>query len=259
MNKKIVISYIVLVVIILLLGGFIYLDKFVLGKDEHTLTVIDDVSIDLSSFIQVSETLEKFDNAFNDANSTYFGYFYNQKKLLASKMDSNVALYVAAYGELERTNSPKVLPSGIVQSSFEKIFGKQLKYNPQNIEGGNFYNIPYSAETDSYTYTAQPIQKTYAPGYMAKNTKVTVGEEEIVVMRKIFYVEYIPNASGVITKASIYKDATKNNKLAELALHNGTLRLSEVIDKYGSKLLTYQYTFKQRSVDDYSFYLLERK
>ena len=79
-NKKFIITIVILVFIILGLGGFIYYDKFYkTEKEEKTITTIDNVDIDLNSFYLVGDTLEKFDKAFNDKNSTYFGYIYKDR------------------------------------------------------------------------------------------------------------------------------------------------------------------------------------
>ena len=82
--------------------------------------------------------------------------------------------------------------------------------------------------------------------------KTTLTDDLVIVTRKVFFVEY----SG--TNAIIYKDATKSNKLGEVKLNNGEVTLQEVTGKYGSKLNTYDITFKLGSDDIYNFYKIER-
>ena len=74
-NKKIIITIVILVLIILGLSGFIYYDKFYKTEEEKaTITTIDNVDIDLNVMYQVGDILTKFDDTFNDNNSNYFSY-----------------------------------------------------------------------------------------------------------------------------------------------------------------------------------------
>ena len=168
-NKKFIITIVILIFIILGLGGFIYYDKFYKKqKEEKTITTIDNVDIDLNSFYLVGDTLEKFDKAFNDKNSTYFGYIYKDR-LLASKFDQGAALFAALYDNLLGTNTPQLLVGGDVKNDFETIFGKNLTYKADNLNAGQYYNILYDAVTDKYTYIAQTVREVYSPTFMEIN------------------------------------------------------------------------------------------
>ena len=51
-NKKFVVTIVILIIIILGLGGFIALDKFVINKkDDDTITQIGDEEINLNAFM----------------------------------------------------------------------------------------------------------------------------------------------------------------------------------------------------------------
>ena len=78
-KKGPVVLIIILLIIILGLGGYIAVDKLILNKNDEevrTVVTIDDNNIDLNALYQIGDTLTKFDNAFNDLNSNYFGYLY---------------------------------------------------------------------------------------------------------------------------------------------------------------------------------------
>ncbi len=261
-NKKgFIITIIILLVIILVLGGYIAVEKFILNKEENsTITVINDTEIDLNSFYQIADTLNKFDSAFNDINSTYLGYPYVARKLMAEKFDLGAALYVSAYGELQPTSEAKTLPEIIVKNNFEKIFGKNLKYKAKSINAGDTYKLTYAKDKANYSYTLNSPKVPYSAGYVVKNIKTKLADEKIIVTRKVFYVEYenIDEATGVPTIATIYKNPDKNSKIGQVSVRKGILSENEVVAKYGSKLNTYDMVFKHNKDDDYSFYLIEK-
>ena len=253
-NKKTIILIVFLVLIILGLGGYIAYD-FIKEKEEESnpITVIDKVSIDLNSLYQIGNTLNSFDNAFNNPNSKYFGYIYNSKKILAKNFDQGAALFSAMYNDLAASNTQQVLMGIQVKSKFEKIFGKNLKYASTSIDGGN-YQITYNADNDTYSYVAPTNNNFYSTGYITKNIQTSLETDKIIVTRKIIYVEYDTNSS----KAILYKDSSKGNKLGELSLRNGELSLNEVIAKYGSRLNTFELTFNESNDNDYNFYQIEK-
>ena len=260
MNKKpFVVTILVLLLIIIAMGGYIgfslYKEK---QQKEMVTTVINDVNINLNIFYQIGDTLRKFDHAFNDPNSNYFGYIYNQEKLDANKFDGRAALFAAVYDELICNNTTQHLLGAKVKNNFEKIFGNNLVYAPGSVNAGQFYNINYDKNSNTFSYTAQNANNVYLPGYITKTIKTTLEEGKVTVVRKIFYVEYGSNDGGSnITKAIIYKKADKKQKIGEVNLVNNELREDEVIGKFGSKLLTYKYIFNENKVDDYNFYSLE--
>lgn len=252
---------IILIVIILLLGGYIALDKVVLSKRVTDNKVsVEDVSIDLNTLYQVGDTLNKFDTAFNDSNSNYFGYLYKSDKLQASKFDNGAALFTTIYSDLVGTNTAQYLIGGNVKNNFEKIFGKNLAYKPQSINAGNYYKIVYNESNSTFTYTAPTVTNVYPSEYVVINTKTQVEEDEILVTRRVFFVDYQSNNGGTdITKASIYTNSDKKKLVGEVNLRNNVLNEEEVLGKYGSSLNEYQFTFKQNdNNDNYSFYQVEK-
>ena len=249
----------ILLLIILGLIGYIALDKMFLEKKATAETIKknsnDNININLNAFYQISDTLNQFDAAFGDVNSTYFGYIYKQDKLLAEKFDKTAALYLAIHSDL---TSPKTTPYIIgtkVKNRFEKIFGKQLAYTPGNIPAGNSYNITYDPNSTNYVYYYQNTKNDYSPEYLTHTISTEIKDDKIIVTRKAYYVEYANNGGG---NATIYTDSGKSVKVGDLKLRNNVLNEKEVIDKYGSKLKTFEYTFILKTEDDYSFYSIKK-
>ena len=255
-NKKpFIITIIILIIIILALGGYIAIDKFVLNKkEEENLTTIKDIDINLNAMYQVSDTLNRLDNTFNDVNSNFFGYIYRAKKLEAKKFDGLAALFLAMHDDLNPANTNQTLIGTKIKDNFESIFGKSLKYTPSSIDAGNTYKIVYDENTTNYSYVLAPIDKNYQAGYISYTLKTSLQEENIKVERKVFYVEYVNN-----TSANIYKSSDKAQLIGSTDLKKGVLSLQEVIGKYGSRINTYVYTFQQNTVDNYTFASIERK
>ena len=263
-KKTPVVLIVILVLIILGLGGYIALDKLVLNKEKEevrTVVAIDDVNIDLDSLYQIGDTLTKFDNAYNDINSNYFGYLYKvDTRLLASKFDNGAALFVAMHDDMVGTSSAQYLIGGNVKKNFETIFGSNLAYKPSSVDAGKSFNIKYNEGNGNFTYTAPTMTNVYANKYVVKNIKTELKDDKVMITRRVFYVEYQGNEGSTdITSANIYTTHSNKQLVGTLNLRNNVLSEEEVLAKYGSKLNKYVYTFKQNSnTDDYSFYSIEK-
>ena len=262
-KKKPNILIIILLVIILGLGGYIAVDKLILSKSEDnttTVVVIDDVQIDLNAMYQIGDTLNKFDSAFNDPDSSYFGYPYKiEKRLAASKFDNGAALFAAMHDDMTGTNTAQYLIGGNVKKNFEKIFGKNLAYKPASINAGKSYNIIYNDTNGNFSYTAPTTTTMYRNEYIAQNIKTKVEEETIMVVRRVFYVEYKNSGGADVTQADIYTNDTKSKLIGTISLRNNTISEKEILAKYGSKLGEYVFTFKQNNgMDDYCLYSIEK-
>ena len=257
-KKPFVVTIIILLLIILGLGGYIAYDYFIKDKDEvKVVTMIDDVNINLNAFYQISETLDKFDVAFNKPGTNYTGYIYNAKKIEAKDFDEKAALYVSLAKYLIPTNSDQTIVSGKVKGSFEKVFGDAKKYNPTSIDISNSEKINYDTNNESYNYTLQPTTNNYSSTYITKNTKTVLEEDKVIITKKIFFVEY--NGSGNnATRATIYTNLNKQQKLGEVSVKNGEANIDEVLGKYGSRLATYEITFIKNSDEDYTFSQIEK-
>lgn len=253
-RKPLIITIIILIVIIIGLGGFIALDKLVINRKEETkVTTIKNVEIDLNAMHQINNTLNRMDNTFNDINSNFLGYIYNSKKIEAKNFDPLAALFVAMHDDMIPANTNLVLINGLVKKNFESIFGKELAYEPKNIDAGNYYKIIYDEATSNYTYILSPIDRNYQPGYVSYNIKTELADGKVIITRKVCYVEYANNS------VSIYKEANKQQLVGTLRLRNGIIDQSELLGKYASKLNTYVYTFVQNTADNYTFYSIERE
>ncbi len=245
---------IILILIVLGLAGYIVYDKFILSMQEEKkyTTVIDDVSIDVNKLYKVGEMLNTFDKAFKTNDTKYLGYIYNSKSINVKDFDKTAAIYVSLYDELIRSNTEQNISNERIKNNYENIFGKVLEYKPKDIDLGENIKVIYDAENKIYKYTASITNNDHKSEYLARNMKTTLTADLVIITRKVFFVEYSGNT------ASIYKDSTKETKLGDIKLNNGEVNLQEVTGKYGSKLNTYDFTFKLGSDDSYNFYKIER-
>ena len=253
MNKKPFIIVIILLILISLgLGGYIAYEKiFMKSTTEECKTVIDDVSIDINKIYRVEDILTRLDNAFNKENNKYLGYIYNVKVIDSKDFDKNVALYASIYSDLIRSNTDNIISSDRIKNRYEMIFGKALDYTPSDINLDNI-NVTYDESTKSYKYKASIINNDHSEEYLVKNIKTKLTDDLIVITRKVFFVDYSGN------NATIYSDSKKSTKLGTVSLKNDEVNIDEVVGKYGSKLNTYDFTFKLGSSDEYNLYRIER-
>lgn len=261
-NKKgFVITIVVLVFIICGLAAYIYFDKVQQKRmQEEKESVINNINIDLNAFYEITNTLNVFDRAFHDPLSSYVAYIYGSKKLRASKFDMGAAIYASMISEMDVTNGTiQYVPETKVKYNFKRLFGENLSYQEDVVDSGEFYKVAYNANIEPvrYDYIYPGVFNSYSEKYMAVNVKTSLTSDSILIDRKIFFVEYVPNAEGVITKANIYQRHDKSTKVGEVSLKNGDISPSEVISKYSSRLSKYQYVFKQEKKDQYTFYSIE--
>ena len=260
-NKKFIVTIIILIIIIAGLGGFIAVDKLVLNKkeQEEKTTQVGDVEVNLTVFEHINDTLTLFNRAFNDSNSKFFGYLYTKREINTSNFDKSAAIYVSMYNNFITTNTPFIIPGGIVKTNFKNIFGKNVSYTPSSFEIGTNYAIAYDKSTDNYSYVYPTINNSYSPKFIEVTTKTSLESDKIVIKRKVFYVEYeIPADNFQVTKANIYTSNDKANLVKTVELKDNTINIDEIIGKYSSKFSTYTYTFKQTSSDRYDFYSIEK-
>lgn len=260
-DRRVVALIVIMGIVIVGLGGYIAYEKFFVKDDNNSKTVIDNVSVDLNYFYQIGETLERLDSAFNDEHSIYYGYAYNQKKMEVSSMDSALALYTTIQKDMVGSATERFLIGADVRQEFENIYGKSLTYSPDSLELGTGYSVYYEPITQNFSYVAPIANNIYRSGYKPINIKTVLTEDSVIITRKVFYVEYGGNSEGGVdmTKAFIYKSPDKNSLIGEVQLKNGIINLKEVIGKFGSKINTYEYTFKLEKDDTYSFYSIELK
>ena len=253
-NKKSIILIIILVLLVLGLGGYLAYDKFILNKEKETeyITVINDVSIDVNKLYKVGEILNTFDKAFGTSDTKYLGYLYNSKSINVKDFDKNAATYVSLYSDLVRSNTEQNISNERIKNKYENIFGKTLEYKPSNIDLGNNIKVTYDEGNKIFKYTASVTNNDHKSEYLVRNIKTTLKDDLVIVTRKVFYVEY-SNES-----ATIYPTASKDKRLGEVRLNNGEVDLKEVTGKYGSKLNTYDITFKLGDDDEYNFNKIER-
>ena len=100
MNKKAIITIIILVLLVLGLGGYLAYDKIYLKffDEESAKTTINDVTLDVNDLFDIGTVLNKIDNAYGDSNSTYFGYIYELPKRVnkISELGTDELVYVFA-------------------------------------------------------------------------------------------------------------------------------------------------------------------
>ncbi|MBQ6135038.1 MAG: hypothetical protein IJI60_01830 [Bacilli bacterium] len=261
-NKKgFIITILVLVFIICGLVGYIFYDVSRQKKlQEEKETIINNVNIDLNAFYQITNTLNAFDKAFHNPKSSYVGYIYVSKKMRASKFDLGAAVYASMITEMDATNGTiQYVPETRVKYNFKNIFGENLSYKESVVDSGEVYKVAYNANVEPvrYDYICPGDFDAYSEKYIAVNTKTSLTLDSVLIERKVFFVQYVPNDEGKLVKAVIYQKHDKQTKVGEVALKNGEISPSEVIAKYSSRLLKYQYVFKQEKKDRYTFYSIE--
>lgn len=257
-KKPFVITIIIMSLIIVGLSAFIFMGKVQEKREkEQKTSVINDIVIDLNAFYQISDTIRRFDMAFNNVNSSYFGYIYDAKRIYANKFDMGAAVYASMFQDLITNGALMYIPEGKVRSNFKKIFGKNLEYQAAEVKNSQAYNFAYDQERQRYAYIAASESLQYPAGYIALNIKTVLSGDIIELTRKVFYGEYV-GENDTATKIVMYKDASKQRKIGELSLKDGMINQSEIIAKYSSKINTYIYTFQLRKGSDYSFVKIEK-
>ena len=254
-NKKLFITIITAISVIAVGAiGFIIYDKLVLSKktDNEYITIIKDASIDINKLYKVGEILDKLDKAYASNESKYQGYIYTNKLLEVKDFDKNAAIYAAIYPEIIKSNTEYTISNERVKNRYLNIFGKSLEYKPSSLDLGEQIKVEYDKANKTYKYKAALTNNDHKGEYLARSIKTTIKDDLVVVTRKVFYVEY----SG--SNANIYTSSAKSSKIGEVSLKNGEVSLKEVIGKCGSRMHTYEYTFKLGSDDEYSFYKIER-
>ena len=246
---------IVLLVLVLGLGGYIAYEKVFLTTEEDPMTSIGDVDIDLNAFYQISNTLNSLDSVFNDSSSSYFGQPYGQKRVLAKDLNDSLANYIALQGILLKTGKEQTIPGDVVKSRHNNIFGDNKKYMAKSIDD-NGNKINYLADSNSYKYTLTSTDEYYKSGYVTYNQRTSLTADKVIIKRKIFYVDYSTDTGVVV--ASIYKNNNKTQYLGKITLSKGVLNPAEVIGKYGSRIMTYEYIFTKEGRDEYTFYSIEQ-
>ena len=258
-NKKpYVITIVVLIIIILGLGGYIAYDKLIIEEDEaKVITMVDDVNINLNSFYQVSNTLERLDKAFNNSNSNYYGYIYKNKKLSIKNFDQNAALYASISSELIPSNVNQTVAGDRIKTNYKSMFGEEIKYNPNAFDINETIKVNYDKTNDMYSYTMPIDTNVYKSGYITTSIKTILEEDKIIITRKVFYVEY--NGKGAdASVATIYTNHNKDSKLGDVSLKNGQADIKEVISKYGSRLGTFEYIFVKNTDENYTLLKIEK-
>ena len=260
-KKGLIVAIVILVLIVFSLVFYIVYDiKKEKEEIEQKEIILQNTSIDLNAFYHIANTLDCFDKAFNNPKSNYVGYLYVPKKLNASDFDLGAAVYASMIQDMHNTNGTiQYVLESRVKSNFNKIFGKNLTYEVSQVDSGEIYKVAYNSNVSPirYDYIAPLESNIYAEKYIAVNQKTSLANDKVIVNRKIFFVEFVLDSAGNAKQANIYKNHTKGNKIGTISLKNGEINTNEVISKYGSKLLGYDYTFIRVKDDNYSFSSIE--
>ncbi len=265
-KKGFVITIVIMFFLILGLGGYIAYDIVQEKKAAETKTTkYDDKDIDLNVFFQISDTLDSFDKAFNNPKSLYVGYIYVNKKLRAEKFDMGAAIYASMVSDMTVSNPPKpyYIPEAKVKYNFNKIFGKNLNYQVDQVQSGEVYKVAYYENSADppvrYDYFAPPEENVYSNRYIAINFKTTLDGDKIIVNRRVCYIEFVPAANGKDYESiNIYTDHNKTTSIGSMELVNGNYNENSILAKFGSQLTRYNYTFVPEKGNEYSFYSIEK-
>ena len=200
MNKKVIITIVILVLLVIGLGGYIAYDKIYLNyfNEESAKTTINEVTLDVNDLFEVGKVLEKLDNAYGDNNSTYFGYLYDLKKRVnkVSELGKDELTYAAIHDEIIFSGTEQKLPAAKVKNNMNEMFGSNTKYNEATITAGTSYIFNYDDVTKSYIYAIPAPTTIYSPTYIVRNISTSVEDGKIIITRKAFYVEYEQSGDG---------------------------------------------------------------
>ena len=264
-KKGFIITIVVLSLLILGMGAFIVLD-FIHDKKQEEIktTIIKDTEIDLNTFYSIADTLNSFDKAFNNPKSLYIGYIYVPKKLTAAKFDMGAAVFASIINDMSVASHPNPLfvAETKVKYNFEKIFGKKLEYKPVEVQSGEIYKVAYySNEQDTpvrYDYYAPVEESPFRERYIAINYKTSLDINKVIVSRRIFYAEFVAEADGkTYNTLNLYKKHDKKDLIGTVTLKNGFINEKELLSKFSSKMMKYNYVFSTENGTDYTFDYIE--
>lgn len=260
-NKKgNIITIVILILIVLGLGGYIVYDKIINKPEEKNekLTIINDVEINLNALYNVRDKMQILNYTFDNPQSPYFGALNNIKKLETSKMDMGLALYLSLLPEMKVNTTLIYVPEEIVKDNFKKLFNDQLSYNVSTIKANNFYSFDYNQTTGLYAYYTNLSFDRNLAKYISLNEKTEIKSDEIIVTQKKVFIEYINiSPKSLANSINLYYDNSKAKNIGKLTLKNGIISEKELLSKFGSKMKTYQYTFKEKNETEYYLQKIE--
>ena len=260
-NKKgNIVIIIILILLVLGLEGFIIYDKIINKAEEKNekLTKINDVEINLNVLYNIRDKMQLLDYAFDNPQSPYFGTLNNIKKIEASKIDIGLALYLSLLPEMKENKILAYVPEEIIKNNFKKLFNDQLTYNVSVINANNFYAFDYNQSTGLYAYYTNLSFDRNLAKYISLNEKTEIKSDEIIVTQKKVFIEYTNiSPKSLATSINLYYDNSKAKNIGKLTLKNGIISEKELLSKFGSKMKTYQYTFKEKNETEYYLQKIE--
>ena len=74
----------------------------------------------------------------------------------------------------------------------------------------------------------------------------------LIFTQKKAFIEYTNiSPKSLATSINLYYDNSKAKNIGKLTLKNGIISEKELLSKFGSKMKTYQYTFKEKNETEY--------
>ena len=250
-------GFLIFIIIVLLicclgLGGYILYTKFFvddeIAVEEDTSKALEQLQIDGASLLEVEDIINTFEYAYNDSFSNYFGYIYNSKEIDASNFDMNAAIFACLYPHLDESNNVTYVGNNTVKSKFKTIFGSALEYKPRTIKAGEGYDIKYNSKTNYYEYQRIGNGGFFYPAFVTFNDSSIISSEEIVITKRVAYIEYASNHTAI----NIYSDSKKNKVVGAMTVTEGSFNPTELENKFKSSLAQYKYTFV-KDKDDFVF------
>ena len=241
-------GFLIFLIIVLLLcclglGGYIVYTKFFVKEEtyieEDTSKALEQVQIDGSSLLEVEDIINTFEYAFNDSDSKYFGYIYNNKEITAKSFDKKAAIFACLYKDLKESNNVSYVANNTVKSRYRDIFGLGIDYKPSDISAGTGYDILYDTNTNYYSYQRIGNGGYFYPTYVTFNDSSVISNEQIEITKRVGYLEYTANHMNI----DIYADSKKNDVVGAMSVTDGAFNPSELEGKFKSSLAKYKYTF----------------
>ena len=237
---------------------FIVYNKYFIIEDntpviKKTSEALEQVQIDGTGLLDVEDTINSFEYAYNNPFSNYFGYIYSNKLLKSSDFDEGAALFACLYPYLDESVNVSYVANNTVKAKYKSIFGPEKVYNPNNVNAGGGYDIKYDPINKYYAYQRLGVGGYFYPTFVTFNESSSISEEKIIIVKRVAYLEYNPEH----TMINVYVDKTKSKAVGVISVTEGAFNPSEIKAKYKSSLSQYKFIFV-KSKDTFVFDKIER-
>ena len=276
-SKGSMIGFIISIILIIALSGYIIYDKFISNTKQEENIQEDNIANQKEenevSRENIDITGQRVTNLMNITDATnnifvgdFFGYFYNSDVYKFSDMSDSDKLSLAWFAyenlyssiELENTNVTDVsISEDKVNQIVKTIFGPDNTYNMVN-----FYApacgvlLTYDENSNKFNGPSGVCGGVgWPPKYLTDVVEAYKENDEIIIFQKVLYVEYKAKGNNYdIAYADIYNNASKEKTIQTDIEEN---EFDNIKTNYIDNGDTYKFTFKKQSDGNYYFYSSE--